>query len=272
MPKGDAFGNQRTPLSRPAIETIISPHSQLGRFLYPMAKRDVVFVFDDFSGPAQNTHLWSTESDTNATSFDPPATQLLSGVTQGKTGETTNEAATIYGDAAWKGDFDCGLEFWFKLDEVGVMTFECGWNDPLTQEEDSILDDIDTPALASNGQTDVAFVGMDTGQTLKTMAFITDGGTGNMNTTKTDLGTRTPTADAYMGIRIQLQDNRSYCYLLNASGGVTESAVHGIVLASQIEGGTLIKPRLMVETEDGTDHVCDIDYIAVWQNRVATIA
>ena len=146
--------------------------------------------------------------------------------------------------------------------------------DPLTNEtaaSNSAINDIDTPTI-TNGAADVALVGMDTSQTLITMAFITDGSTSNMNTTKTNLGTRTPTNATYMTVRVQLAGpaatNAASCWVLDENGAIVENASHGAALASQIEGATLIHPRFFIEpVTTPAARTVDIDYWRVWQNR-----
>jgi len=271
MPHGDTYGNLPLPGGFAHLSRFGPSESALAQFLYPQAWRDVTFVEDDFTGAALNTHLW-TVSGINGTNFDPPATQLLNGVCQGVTSGTATDWVALRGDDIWAGDNNCGMEICFKIDNVTLLQFETGFMDPLTNEtaaSNSAINDIDTPTI-TNGAADVALVGMDTGQTLTTMAFITDGSTANMNTTKTNLGTRTPTNATYMIVRVQLAGNAASCIVMDNNGAVLETAQHGAALANQTEGGTLIHPRFFIEpVTTPAARTVDIDYWAVWQDRAA---
>jgi hypothetical protein len=252
-----------------------SANGALARFLYPFAWRDSVFLFDDFWGDAIQAPWW-TAAATNGTAFDEPATQLESGVTRGITGTgAVGDETMLTGEAIWSGNNQCGLEVRWKADVVTDTKMQVGFTDPTTNNTSSIINDIDTPTI-QNGATDVALVGQDTSQTLTTMAFITDGSGTNMNTTKTNLGTRVPTAATYLGTRIQLTRTAtnvaaSKCVLLDATSGITDSAFHGDVVASQINGAILVKPWFYWENvTNATALTIDIDYVAIWQDRASS--
>ncbi len=272
MPNGSNYGNLLLPSGFQHIQRFGPSQSALAQFLYPAAWRDVIFVHDHFTGPALNTHLW-TAAGVNGTDFDPPATQLLGGVAQGLTENVAQDQNSIRSDTVWAGDNNCGVEFRWKIDNIDTLLFEMGFNDPLssyTASDDGAINDIDTPTI-TNGATDVALVGRDTGQTLTTMAFITDGSTSNMNTTKTDLGTRTPTNATYQHVRIQLTQTASavaasHAYVFDANGALQEDAQHGSVLASQIKGDVLLEARLYIEALTTSVRTADVDSITIWQD------
>jgi len=252
-----------------------SSESALAKFLYPLRWRDTIFVFDDFTGAALNTHLWTAAKiASNGTDFDPPATQLENGVCQGVTGAVAGDHVNLRSDAVWLGDNNCGLEIRFKGDNIDNAQGEMGFTDPLTgytATASSIINDIDTPTI-TNGATDVALVGQDTGQTLTTMAFITDGSTTNMNTTKTNLGTRTPTNATYMVVRVQLAKTASavaaaHAYVLDENDAILEEAQHGSALANQIKGNVLLESRIYWEALTTSARTVDLDYIAIWADR-----
>ena len=157
------------------------------------------------------------------------------------------------------------------MDDIDGQQSEIGFTDPLSGYAASAVDAIDTPTI-TNGATDVALVARDSGATLKTQAFITDGSTSDMNTTKTDLGTRTPSNATYQVVRIQLAQASSAiasasAYILSEKGVLQEDAQHGAVLASQIKGDVLIQPWLYVEPLASSAIIIDIDYWAIWQDR-----
>jgi hypothetical protein len=253
----------------------------LAQFLYPATWRDVVFVFDDFIGgsnqePAAadwNEGFWLAEG-TNGTEFAPAGTQLTNGVCQGVTENVAGDEQTIRTQLLWTGDQDCGCEVRWKIDNNTSIQYEIGFTDALSASSASAINDIDTPTV-TNGAADVALVGQDTGQTLATAAFITDGSTTNMNTTKTNLGTRTPTNAIYITYRIQLTAVSSAvavsnAYVMDANGTITEEAGHGGTLASQIKGSILLQQWNYFEPLTTSARTIDIDYIGIWQDRLTS--
>ena len=275
MAKGNTYGNLVRPSGRQHLDMFASSESALAKFLFPVQWRDTVFVFDDFTGAALNTHLWTAAKiASNGTDFDPPATQLVNGVCQGVTGAVAGDHVNLRSDAVWLGDNNAGLEIRWKIDDNTSVQWEMGFTDPLTgytATASSIINDIDTPTI-TNGATDVALVGQDTGQTLTTMAFITDGSTTNMNTTKTNLGTRTPTNATYMVVRVQLAQTASavaaaHGYVLDENDAILEEAQHGSALANQIKGNVLLESRIYWEALTTSARTVDLDYIAIWADR-----
>lgn len=265
MPSGDEYGNMTLPGGHHHIQGFTGTESALAKFLYPYAWRDTVFVFDDFTGSVLDTHYW-TASNTNGTAFIPAGTQIANGSCQGITNNVGGDEQALYGDAAWAGDNNCGLELMWNVDNITQLVFELGFTDPISAATASVIDDIDTPAITNNATT-VALIGMDTAQDLKTMAFITDGNTSGQNTTKTDLGTRTPTNSTNIITRVQLAGDAACCYLFDENGNLTESAQHGYSLATQVEGGDLLMPWFYWEPVTTAARTINIDYIAVWQDR-----
>lgn len=250
-------------------------HSNMTQFLYPYAFRDVVFHFEDFlhggsieAGVADfQEGMFASDTSANGTDFDIIATQLAGGVAQGVTGAFASDTVAIWSEDNWLGDNNAGCEFRFKIDDIDNQQFEVGFSDPLTDEKLTAINDIDTPTV-TNGAADVALIARDTAQTLKVLAFVTDGSTANMNTTATSFATNTTNA-VYASARVQLAQNSALGYLLNAAGGVVASASHGALIGSQIEGGTLVHPRLLMEAATTSAITVDIDYIAIWQDRIS---
>jgi hypothetical protein len=272
MPNGSNYGNLLLPSGFHHIQRFGSSQSALAQFLYPAAWRDVVFVHDHFTGPALATHKWTADG-VNGTDFDPPATQLLGGVAQASVNNVAQDQNSIRSDAVWAGDNNCGVEFRWKIDDIDTLLFEIGFNDPLTAygtTDNGAIDNHDTPTI-TNGATDVALVSRDSGATLTTMQFVTDGSTGSMNTTGTNLGTRTPTNAVYQTVRVQLTQTASavaasHAYVFDQNGALQEDAQHGAVIASQIKGDVLMEARLYVEALTTAARVCDIDAITIWQD------
>ncbi len=281
MPSGKTYGNLIPASTAAHIATIGSANSPLAQFLYPFEWRNVVFIFDDFcGGESQESGVadfvesrWQDGNSSGGTKFGVPGTQVAGGVTKATTGATTGNTTALWGMQTWVGDKNCGMEIrWQMTTDADDCVFETGFADVLSDDKVTAISNIDTPATVS-GADDVALVGMDTNKTLKTMAFITDGSTSNMNTTKTDLGTRTPTNATYQSVRIQLEQvssaiARSYCYILGANNDIQETAQHGAALASQIKGSVLMGPRFLMEAGQNSGAIISlIDYWAVWQDR-----
>lgn len=281
MPSGKTYGNVIRPSGQQQMDGFTSSESPLARFLYPLRWRDTVFVVDDFvsgnttAAGSINLALWTfAKIASNGTNFAATSTQLANGTITGITGAVAGDHVNIRGGATWAGDYNCGFEIRWKVDNNVAMQWETGFSDPLssyTNTATSVINDIDTPTI-TNGATDVAMIAMDTQQTLTTMAFITDGSTSNMNTTKTNLGTRTPTNATFMTCRVQLAQTASAvaasaAYVLDVNNALQEQASHGSVLASQIKGDVLLEPRFYMEAATTTAETVDIDYMAIWQDR-----
>lgn len=279
MPSGKTYGNLALPSGFAHIANFGPSESKFAEFLYPFAWRDVHFQFDDFiGGESQESGVadfqesdWQDGNSANGTKFGVPTTQLVGGVIEAVTGAFADDTTALFGMSTWLGDNNCGMEIRYKLNNVTNIQLEMGFADPLSDQKLTAVNNIDTPTI-TNGAADVALVALDTGRTLTTMAFITDGSTTDMNTTKTDLGTRTPTNATYQNVRVQLENTASavsgsYAFVFDENGGLDESAIHGAVLASQIKGDVLLEPLYLVESLSANTRTTDIDYIAVWQDR-----
>lgn len=269
MTKGNTYGGRTYRASQRHVSRIGPMESELAALLYPLQDADVVFLHDDFlleEGTAiTGSGIW-VASGINATNFAAPTTQLANGVVQGAIAANVADNKTIRSGAFWQGDLNCGLEIRWKVDNIVTTLWEVGFVDPLTSYADLALNDIDTPSI-TNGAADVAIVGQNTAETLTTMAFITDGSTSNFNTTKTNLGTRTPTNATYMEVRVQIAADAARCWVFDENGAIVEEAQHGSTTASSIEGGTLLHIWGGWETLATTAKTIDIDYITAWQDR-----
>lgn len=278
MADGATYGKMYDASSFAHMQRMGPSQSNMQQFLFPFAWKDVVFVFEDFLhggslevGTADfEEGLWVGDTSANGTDFNIIATQLSGGVARGVTGAVAGDTVAMWSEDNWQGDKNCGMEVRYKIDDIDAQQFEVGWSDPLTDEKLTALNDIDTPTI-TNGAADVALIARDTAQTLKTLAFITDGSTSNMNTTKTNLGTRNNVNAEYASARIQLIGNTSLCFLLDTNSRqsvLLEQAGHGDTISSQIEGGVLVHPRILMEAGTTSAVTVDVDYWALWQNRI----
>ena len=264
MPTGSTYGNLLIPSSFSHIQRFGPSESALAQFLYPFAFRSVVFQFNDFHDVATLTDWFTLGTDSGATAFAFNAGD--GGRIQGATGTTDNNAVAILTGANWLGDQNCGMEVKWQVDDLTDYSFEVGFTDPLSDDTLPAVDDIDTPSV-SNGAADIAVIHLDTDQTLKTEGFITDGVTASMDTTKTDLGTRQPTAATYLVTRIQTTGNLSHGYHFDNNYALLEDANHGSAIASQLEGGTALTARFFGRTRSTTATTYLLDYFAAWQDR-----
>ena len=270
MPRGATFGSRTNPASFVHIGRFGPSESELAGFLYPYAFRDVILLREDFlleEGTAvTGSGIW-VAAGLNGTDFAAPATQLANGVVTAVLNNVAGDNNTIRTGAFWLGDNDCGMEMRWKVADGTNLMFEMGFVDPLTSYDDLALNDIDTPSI-TNGAVDVALIAQDASQTLTTMAYITDGSTANMNTTKTNLGTRTPTNATYLTCRVQLNGagNTSSAFVFDENDALVESASHGSALASQTEGATLRHLWGAWETKSTENKTIDLDSVYAWQN------
>ena len=274
MPTGDSYGRELNPSSFKHMSRMGPMESELARFLYPMANRDVVYIFDDFIGGGMQQQaadwkeaVWVTGNSANGTEFAPPSTQVVSGICEGTTGAVDQDTISIATALVWAGDNRCGMEVMLQVDDIDNQSWELGFNDSLADVKEPTINNIDTPSY-HNGGADVALLGRQSGATFKSIAFVTDGTGSGMNATKTNMGTRNMTNGAYMTMRVQLDGDNAFGYLFDASGTLTETAQHD-VLAKQIEGGTLLQSRILWEANTTSAVVVDLDYWAIWQDRVA---
>ena len=252
-----SLGLRRFPLGMNHLKDFTALNSELAEFLKPYAIHDVSFIDEDFKG-FDLGNLWTTAGDSGSTEFAIPATALLGGAVTGATGTTDDNAISIRGKAIWKGDNNAGMAVRFKTSAITDFSFEIGFIDAVTDPTLPVITDVDTPA-SGNGASDIAVVHMDTDQALKTMAFVVDGVTSGMTTTKSNLGTLTPTAATYMWVCVQLVGDRAHVIIDD-----NKDSNHYKAIDAKIEGGTLVMPWMYFRTRVTTTRTIDIDKILVW--------
>lgn len=275
MPRGDSYGRETNPSSFRHLSRIGPSESELARFLYPLANRDVVYYFDDFVGGA-NVETGATDwneavligAGTNGTDFIPAGTQLVNGVLLGTTNNVGGDEQTLRTALVWKGDHRCGAEWRWQVDDIDNTQWEAGFTDALSAVTASAVNDIDTPTL-TNGAEDVALLAQDNGETLKTIAYITDGSTSGMNATKTDMGTTAVVNATYLTARVQLDGDYSDAYLFDEDGYLTDTARHGDLIGARLEGDTMLQWWAYWEPLTTSAVAVSIDYIGIWQDRYA---
>ena len=264
---GADYGNRLNAGSRLAMRNIGSPRGAQSA-AYNSQHMDVVYLMEDFLEDAINLDLWDvSQKDTNATAYVIAGTPGLGGTIAGVAGTTDGEGMSIVGPAIWKGDNNCGMEVRMQLSYVTNMQFEIGFADTATNFKDPIVSDIDV-VTAGNGAGDFAVIALDTAQTLKTAALVTLGST-PYTVTKSLIGTFAPTVNTYFTARVQLVGDSAMAQIYNATGGlVAQTGISYVASgAGGIEGGTLVRPYVMVNRVSTTSINPTIDYVRVWQDR-----
>lgn len=263
---GDVYGEAHSrPGSIKTADRLGGSHSKLPLLFYPYMWEDVAFVLDDFMGDSINLDWWALTADGTATTF--AISTGVGGVILGATGTSDEGFHSIKGPLNYFGDNNCGMEIRWKQDVVTNDLVEMGFVDALTDDTLPAINDIDTPTI-TNGAVNVAVVVKDYSQTLKTLAFVTDGDTSNFNTTKTNLGTRDITAATYITGRVGIAGDAGYCGLYGANGELLEFASHGSSTASSTEGGTAAQPWFIIGCKEASNSIAvTMDYIACWEDR-----
>lgn len=229
-------------------------------------------LFDEFNGDTLQTALWATAVTAGGapTAFAQLVNSAEGSQLEGRTGTTDDGVTALVGARHWLGDRNCMLECRFILDTVSGMALEIGFVDTKTDNALKAVSDLDVPTVA-NGAVDTAVVTMDTDQTLTTMAFVSEGSTASMVPTKTDLGTRVPTAATWMTIRVGIVGDNPFCHVYNSDDPqqlvLLEEAYHGASIASQIEGGVVLAPHILFQTRNTTDKIVQLDYVLCLQER-----
>lgn len=244
------------------------PQSAMADFLKFLAKRDVVFEFDDFAYATLDATFWVTNALTGGTAFAVPGTPLTGGAITGATGTdgtAGNRVVNLYGSRIYQGDKNCGMEARLK---VGAAASNIEWGVGFIDTHTTITTpvvlaaDIDNSApLDAAGLGDAAVVYQDSVQTLTTAALCTLGST-PYTSQKVAIGTFAPTAATYFTARVQLNGDNVYAAVEDANGGYTEANI-----ALGIEGGTLVRPFLVISGPTNTTKTWDVDYIARWEER-----
>lgn len=241
--------------------------SDLYEFLSMYATRDIqyeCFEFTGSSGGLANGEYWILEtSGTGNANF--AITVASGGYAQGDTGTLDNGTTALFGPIIYSGDENCGMEVRMQSDAVIEANMETGFTDAIEGSNASAVSDVDTPAATAS---DLAVVQYDTDQTLTTLAFVTDGSTASQNVAATTFVTTTAlTAGSYGDFRVQCVGNHAAAWM----NGILE-ADHNVAntqAAGALEGGVLLMPFVYWRTRSTTAKFPKIQYLSVWQDRVA---
>ena len=233
-------------------------NSELTGFLLPFARQDYFYKEYDFCEDTISSDWTASNSNgTNKANFAHVAGGEC-GTIAGATGETDNGGiGFIFDNVMFDAARNPGIHVRMKVDVVTDVAIEIGICDPPTAAYTICVTDVDTPTVA-NGVTDGAFVMMDTDQTLKTFALVTDGTTDAP--AAVGLGGFAPTAATYFDVILQVYANKAYAIINNLpvfSGGLTLGPDTGVKL----------QPVITVITRNTTTKLPTIDLIRLWAER-----
>lgn len=247
------------------IEKLGTPRG-IGVAMFPQFRENVVFIEDDFIEDTISSTRWNLAADATATTFAWAA--AAGGTIQGSTGTTANGYHALNGDVIWSGDKNAGMAVRLKWDVVTNFTFEIGFTDALSDETLPAVTDVDTPATG-NGATDVAVIHLDTSQTLTTAAFVSESTGSAFACQKVNLGTFSPSAATYYTFVVQLIGNDAHCAVWNSDDATNPKLEVDTSksLSSALEGGTLVRPHVLIGTRNTTAKVTNVDFVRVWQDR-----
>src|SRR3990167_2836346 len=243
-------------------------NDQMANFLLPLAKQDYFFKLYDFDEDTINSDWTVNNAGGAGVSSFAASTSLEYGQLTGSTGTANGVTAAIaisYDGIFFDAARNPGAMVRLKCDAVDNMYIEATWSDAPTATDVLNWSDVDTPALASNGTTDVTSVVIDTSQTHKGAQLISIGTTdstataANLSTVTTTAGSPL-TAGAFSTILLQCGANKSYA---NIDGKASNEGR----LAIGMDTGIPLTFQIMCQARSATAVVVAIDYIALWCNR-----
>ena len=271
-------GTFRAPQSIEQLTKGMGWNSELVGFLIPYARRDYVYIEDDFLNDTLDATIWDQDTDTGSTPYAIGTLECgnIQGVTQNSTGDYIGIHSSIpIFDAARKP----GAEIRFKIVTytAAQLVIEFGLSDDPTDGTLQSVNNIDTPTTG-NGVTDFLGIAMDGGKTLKTFALVGDGTTPAAS--KADFpATIIPTADTWMRMLVQVGGSSTATNLAGGIGmirneataaGTTDLSKPGWARASVLTGpttGYLMQMNFLIGTLADTARTVDIDYIRIWSER-----
>lgn len=243
-------------------------NDQMANFLLPLAKQDIFFKFYDFDEDTINSDWTVNNAGGTAVSSFAASTSLEYGQLTGSTGTSNDATAAIaisYDGIFFDAARNPGMLVRLKCDAVAAMYLEVTWSDAPTATDIMSWADEDTPALASNGQTDVASIVIDTSETNKSAQLISVGTT-DTTATAAALSAATTTAGDPLAAGVfstfLLQAGSRWSYA-NIDGKASNEGR----LAIGMDSGIKLTPQIMCQARSATAVVVTIDYIALWCNR-----
>lgn len=226
--------------------------------------RNCVRVFDDFTGDTLNGDNFVVTAGATATTYAHSA--QANGMIRGACGTTAATSGLLLASPLmWYGDQDCGCEVRMKISDLDEVRVEIGFVDTNMQSVNTPqVNNLSTPTF-NNSIADAALWLYDDSSTTRTSGLYTIGTA--IDAAKTAGSVAAPVADTYFTVGIQISQNYVQCYQGTGLGPMSLVADRG--RTASIEGGTALRFVICVELDDTNDTNVDIDYIDVWQQRLA---
>lgn len=238
-----------------------------------LMKFDYFLHFFDFQEDTINTQ-WTTAVTAGGGPTAFAANAQRGGAIRGATGTTDNDVTAIHYDhSIWDAaDNPFMIIRWKAPANVADFSFEIGFSDAKTNENEPGVSDVDTPAV-SNGVTELVAVHMDTDQTLTTAALVGVGTNStiaktNINTTNAGSTGWTPTASKWIEMIIGVRQYEGYATIWDNGIPVANATTWRV--AAGPESGVLFRPYALFRTRSTTTKQIDIDFIGVGGERNAT--
>ncbi len=262
-----AYPKNGTILSLDTLRKTMGGKSDLYEFLSMYAARDVQFEHFEFtgsSGALTNGEYWILEtSGTGNANF--AITTASGGYAQGDAGTGDNGTCALFAPIIYSGDENCGMDVRMQSDAVIQANMETGFTDAIEASNESAVSDIDTPAATAS---DLAVIQYDTDQTLETLASCTQGSGGSQTVAATTFVQQTVlTLNVYSEFKVQIVGNFADFWanqVLEAKHDVANTQAAGAV-----EGSVLLMPFVYWRTRHTVAKFPKIQYLSVWQDRVA---
>src|SRR3990167_4597300 len=263
------YGRARKPGSLSQLTSFTRGwNDPMANFLLPLAKQDYFFKFYDFDEDTINSDWTVNNAGGAGVSSFAASTSLEYGQLTGSTGTANGVTAAIaisYDGIFFDAARNPGALVRLKCDANDNMYLELTWSDAPTATDVLNWSDVDTPALASNGTTDVTSIVIDTSQTHKGAQLISIGTT-DSTATAVNLATATGTAGSpltaatFSTFLLQCGSRRSYA---NIDGQASNEGRLAIGMDTAIK----LRPQIMCQARSATAVVVTIDYIALWCDR-----
>ena len=223
---------------------------------------------DDFIGDVLDARYTVTAAGTSGAAAIVAGT--LNGILRLTTGTDNDGTAYVTTGLQFKGDHNAVMQARIAISELEAVKVEVGFTDALAD-----AGAINVLATPSETATDVAVAIMDTDDTAPTddpLQFI--GAKGGVNITKLEPATVAFVAAEYLTFTVALKgDYIRFIVEMDDADIATDGSEEGYYdsgwTAAGIEGGTLVTPWIFVQTRDTDSVNLDIDYLNVWQSRLA---
>ncbi len=264
-----SYPRQGSTLSLDTLRKKLGGKSDLYEFLSMYAHADVNMKNFQFRSLADftNADYWTVAKNGGTGNANFALVVASGGYIQADTGTGNNDSVSLVGPIIYSGDENCGMEVRVQSDDITSSNFEIGFIDAVPGSDAGGITDIDTPAL---GASDAALIAVDDDQTIKTIAFATDGSVSNQDAVATTFAAPAPTNmvnATWHTFRIQLSGNFAAAWVDGILGAVHDAGnTHP---DGAVEGGVLLAPLIYWRTRDTTASFPKISQISVWQDVVA---